>query len=185
MQPGERKTGAGMIEALGRLPYILIVATQAFRPQLAGVRILVTVHTLPAQTQEGLIQIFHFDFGACDLGNVGGVMTLLTAQMGMLSLQSKSCESPKLIILTAQFGQRKLPTVMLHVAMGAIHLSFGSVIDAGVCENSLRAGFGGVCGTMRKHNHKPKSDGVNPLFIAKAPVRARSRSTAAAGDRKR
>ena len=32
MQPGERKTGAGMIEALGRLPYILIVATQAFSP---------------------------------------------------------------------------------------------------------------------------------------------------------
>jgi len=87
------------------------------------VRILVTVHTLLAQTQEGLIQIFHFDFGACRLGNVGGVMTLLAGQLGMLSLQSKSRVSAMIILVTVQFSEGKLPTVMLHVAMGTIHLS--------------------------------------------------------------
>ena len=41
---------------------------------------------------------------ACSLGNVGGVMTLLAAQLGMLALQGKSCVSAMIIFVTVQFS---------------------------------------------------------------------------------
>ncbi len=86
VQPGERETRAGMVEALRRLPSVLIVAAQTLGAQLSGVGILVAVRALLTQPQEGLAQVFDLDFAACGLGYVGGVMTLLATQLGMLSL---------------------------------------------------------------------------------------------------
>ena len=51
-------------------------------------------------------------------------MTLFTAQLGVLSLQSESCVSAMIIFIAVQFSQGKLPPVVFHVAMGTIHLSF-------------------------------------------------------------
>ena len=64
-------------------------------------------------------------------------MTLLAAQLGVLSLQSESRESAMFKFLAVQFGERKLPPIVFHVAAGAIDLSVGSVIGTGVIANML------------------------------------------------
>ena len=76
-------------------------------------------------------------------------MTLLAAQLGMLSLQSKSRESAMFIFLAVQFGEGKLPPVVFHVAMGTIHLSFGNVIGTGVIANMLFHAATDFCVTVQ------------------------------------
>lgn len=127
----EREASTNMVKARSRLPRVLIVTTQALGAQLACMGILVATLTLLAQTQEGLANIFDLDFCTRGCGDAGGVVALLTAQLGMLSLESKSGEQMHKF-LTIQFGKRELPPVVLHMAASAINLCVGDVVGAGV-----------------------------------------------------
>ena len=54
-----------------------------------------------------------------------------------------------IIFVAVQFRQRKLPPVVFHVAMGTIHLSFGSVIGAGVITDMLFDATTNFCMTVQ------------------------------------
>ena len=64
MHPSEMKLCAGMVESRGRFPGIRRMAGKAVRAQLISVRLPMACGALPAQTQEGPVEIFNFDFCA-------------------------------------------------------------------------------------------------------------------------
>ena len=68
MESRERKSRAEVLEALSRLPGVLIVAAQTFRTELASVRILMATLAFLAQPQETLIEVFDLDLAASGCG---------------------------------------------------------------------------------------------------------------------
>jgi len=128
----ERVGSSGMIKPIGRLPRVLVVATEALGAELARVGILVAAETLLAQPQVGLIQVLDFDFAAGRRRDMRGVVTLFARQLGVLALQGESRGPAMLEFLAVKLGERKLPPIVLHVAVGAIGLIGGRVVDARV-----------------------------------------------------
>ena len=68
---------------------------------------------------------------------MGGIVALLTRQLCVLPLESKSSESSMLIFLPVQSGERELPPVVLHVATHTIDLRAGYVINTAVVAGML------------------------------------------------
>lgn len=64
--------------------------------------------------------------------NMRDVVPLLARRLSVLSFEDESGGSPMIEFLAVQFGERKLPPIVLHVAVGAIGLGRGSVINARV-----------------------------------------------------
>ena len=137
VEPGEREGGAEMVKALGGFPGVLGVTSEAFDPQLARVGILMAVRALAAHAQESLAEVFNFDFGAGSGGNPRRIMALLAGQLGVLSLESESGKDAVCERLAIQFGERKLPPVVFQVAAGAVDLSLGNIVGAGVVANTF------------------------------------------------
>jgi hypothetical protein len=132
MKSSEGESRPEVAKSLGWLPGILIVATQTFRAKLAGVLILMTTEALRAQPQIGLVEVLDLDFAAGRRPDMRGVVTLLASQLAVFSFEGEPGGCTMVEFLTVQFGDRKLPPVVLHVTVSAIGLIRGGVIDAGV-----------------------------------------------------
>ena len=148
----EGKRSPEMIEALRRLPGVLIVATETLGAQLAGVGVLMAIKAFVTQAQKGLIQVSDFDLRACRDPNMGGIVTLFAGELGVLPLQRESGETTMIELLAIQLDQRELPSVVLHVAISAIRLGRRGVVDLGMVTSvrlNATADFGVAIETLQ------------------------------------
>lgn len=132
MRARELKGCTGMAEAGSRFPCLLVVTAEAVGAELVLMRLLVAVGTLAPQPQEGLVEIFHLDFGAARLRDLCGIVAAFAFLLAMLALQSETRLGAMIEALPVHGYKCEFRAAMFDMAARAIRLAHGAFVGSRV-----------------------------------------------------